>query len=360
MNREMRSDLFVPGRLCLFGEHSDWAGGYRVTHPDILPGYCLVAGTDQGLSASASAVDGFLEISAEVADGARVGPEKIPTDAASLEAVSTSRGFFSYAAGTFAELRARHGIGGLQLAVRSDLPIRKGLSSSAAICVLVARAVSRVHGLDLDVEQEMDIAYAGERRSGSECGRMDQICAYGQRAVAMHIDGSALRFEPVACGGAFHLLIVDLCRGKDTRKILADLNACFPAAQGAMAAGVREALGERNREVFQVAHEHLVAGDPRALGELMTAAQEIFDEFVAPASLELAAPRLHEVLSHPALRELAWGGKGVGSQGDGCAQIVARGASERDALATRLESELGVRCLALTLREAAAGTDPGR
>ena len=21
-------DLFVPGRLCLFGEHSDWAGSY--------------------------------------------------------------------------------------------------------------------------------------------------------------------------------------------------------------------------------------------------------------------------------------------------------------------------------------------
>ncbi|MBD0346877.1 MAG: hypothetical protein ICV63_19035, partial [Coleofasciculus sp. Co-bin14] len=21
--------IFVPGRLCLFGEHSDWAGGYR-------------------------------------------------------------------------------------------------------------------------------------------------------------------------------------------------------------------------------------------------------------------------------------------------------------------------------------------
>jgi len=24
--------LFVPGRLCLFGEHSDWAGAYRRTH----------------------------------------------------------------------------------------------------------------------------------------------------------------------------------------------------------------------------------------------------------------------------------------------------------------------------------------
>jgi len=27
--------LFVPGRICLFGEHSDWAGGYCRINPDI-------------------------------------------------------------------------------------------------------------------------------------------------------------------------------------------------------------------------------------------------------------------------------------------------------------------------------------
>ena len=27
--------LFVPGRICLFGEHSDWAGGYRRINADI-------------------------------------------------------------------------------------------------------------------------------------------------------------------------------------------------------------------------------------------------------------------------------------------------------------------------------------
>ncbi|WP_365670668.1 galactokinase family protein [Okeania sp. SIO3I5] len=31
--------LFVPGRLCLFGEHSDWAGGYRLMNPQIEKGY---------------------------------------------------------------------------------------------------------------------------------------------------------------------------------------------------------------------------------------------------------------------------------------------------------------------------------
>ena len=43
--------LFVPGRICLFGEHSDWAGGYRRINADIERGYTLICGTDQGIYA---------------------------------------------------------------------------------------------------------------------------------------------------------------------------------------------------------------------------------------------------------------------------------------------------------------------
>ena len=34
----MALELFVPGRLCLFGEHTDWAGKYRTMNADIVPG----------------------------------------------------------------------------------------------------------------------------------------------------------------------------------------------------------------------------------------------------------------------------------------------------------------------------------
>ncbi len=30
--------IFVPGRLCLFGEHSDGAGGYRRLNPELGKG----------------------------------------------------------------------------------------------------------------------------------------------------------------------------------------------------------------------------------------------------------------------------------------------------------------------------------
>ena len=48
-------DLFVPGRLCLFGEHSDWAGGYRRIDSSIHKGYTLIVGTDQGIYARVKA-----------------------------------------------------------------------------------------------------------------------------------------------------------------------------------------------------------------------------------------------------------------------------------------------------------------
>ena len=43
--------IFVPGRICLFGEHSDWAGGYRRINADIERGYAIIAGTNQGIYA---------------------------------------------------------------------------------------------------------------------------------------------------------------------------------------------------------------------------------------------------------------------------------------------------------------------
>ena len=31
-------EVFTPGRLCILGEHSDWAGVYRVTNPSVSYG----------------------------------------------------------------------------------------------------------------------------------------------------------------------------------------------------------------------------------------------------------------------------------------------------------------------------------
>ena len=341
-------ELFVPGRLCLFGEHSDWAAGYRAHHPEIPPGLCLVSGTDQGLFAEARAADS-LSLTSRLPSGEEIGPARIAATPGELSAAAAGADFFSYAAGVAHELVESHGVGGLELSIRADLPVRKGLSSSAAVAVLVARAYSQVYGLGLTPRAEMELAYAGERRTGSECGRMDQVCAFGRSVTCLRFDGEALDVEVLRAGGPLALLVVDLRRGKDTRRILSDLNACFPDSQDPVAAGVRDALGLANLELVGRAREALEAGSAAALGACMSEAQRLFDEKVAPASPELRAPRLHEVLDHPAVRECAYGAKGVGSQGDGSAQILARDPDAREHLSAVLERELGVRCLPLSI-----------
>jgi galactokinase len=342
--------LFVPGRLCLLGEHSDWAGQYRARHPEIAPGLCLVSGTDQGLAAEIARAGGF-ELESELADGRRLGPFRLSLDAHALAAAANAGSFAAYAAGAAAEVASRFPVQGVALRIRADLPVGKGLSSSAAVCVLVVRAFSRLYELGLGPRDEMELAYAGERRAGSECGRMDQVCAFGRRPSLMRFDGDRIEVDSIAPGGEIPLLVVDLRRGKDTRRILADLNACFPDAPGERAARVRAALGEENRARVARAADAVRAGNAPALGALMREAQARFDEAIAPASpVELASPALHALLAHPAVAELAWGGKGVGSQGDGCAQLVARDPDARAALAARLSRDLGVDTLPLDLR----------
>lgn len=343
-------ELFVTGRVCLLGEHSDWAGRLRQRDRSIVPGACLVVGTDQGLRAEVSAATDF-EMLSRLPDGSVHGPFHCSMDSAALGAAASAAGFFSYAAGVAHVVHQRFGVAGARIDVTDrDLPVQRGLSSSAAVCVLVARAFNRLFELGLSVRDEMEIAYAGERLTGSQCGRMDQACAFGSTPVLLHFDGEAMDVETLTIGGPIHVLIVDLCHQKDTRRILADLHAAFERGD----AGLRHALGKANAALVDAARDALLRGDAAGLGSLMAQAQDLFDRCVAPACpSELRAPRLHAVLAHSATRALGFGGKGVGSQGEGTAQIVCHDAAARSELSAILERECAVRCLPLTLSPAA-------
>lgn len=83
---------------------------------------------------------------------------------------------------------------------KTTLPLSKGLSSSAAACVLAVRAFSKIFDLDLDVNQEMELAYLGETTTPSKCGRMDQCVAFGNKPVLMIFDGDDLTCEELDLG----------------------------------------------------------------------------------------------------------------------------------------------------------------
>jgi UTP-glucose-1-phosphate uridylyltransferase/mevalonate kinase len=343
--------IFVPGRICLFGEHSDWAGGYRRINADIEKGYTLICGTNQGIHADVEPHPTALVLSSTLPDGKVVGPTEIPLEPRALLEEAQRGGFFSYAAGVAYQVLTHYRVRGLTIhSTRMDLPIKKGLSSSAAISVLTARAFNRVYDLRLTVRGEMELAYQGEITTPSRCGRMDQGCAFGDRAVVMEFDGDRIETTEVRPARELHLVIVDLRAKKDTHTILKHLNRCYPFADTPVERGVQELLGPLNKRIVHQAIEALRAGDAQRLGVLMSEAQALFDRYATPASPEeLSAPTLHRVLGHPALAPHVWGGKGVGSQGDGSAQLVARSPEDQRAAIDILERDLGVSCLTLTM-----------
>jgi len=53
-------NLFVPGRLCLFGEHSDWIGLHRVINADIVPGMVIFIGIEQGIYVEVEKCEQFI------------------------------------------------------------------------------------------------------------------------------------------------------------------------------------------------------------------------------------------------------------------------------------------------------------
>lgn len=343
--------IFVPGRICLLGEHSDWAGGYRRTNADVEKGYAIIVGTNQGIYATVQAHPSALVLHSTTPDGARHGPYEIPMEKQALLEEAEKGGFWSYIAGVAYQVLTHYHVRGLVIDnYKTDLPVKKGLSSSAAITVLAARAFNRIYDLKMTVRGEMEMAYQGEILTPSRCGRLDQGCAFGNRPILMTFDGDRLDTTELQVKENLYFVIVDLKAQKNTRKILADLNKAYPFADNDMQRGVQQLLGPINKRITQQALQALRAADAERLGALMNEAQNFFNRYATPACPEeLTAPVLNRVLNYEPLKPHIWGGKGVGSQGDGSAQFIARSEADQQMVIDIIERELHLSCLKLTL-----------
>ena len=148
------TELFVCGRLCILGEHSDWAGCYRHMNESIAVGQALVCLTNEGLFARCSNNRGVHSPSTDQADkdlgmftfiSSGCSSSCTSTNAnmsvcltsssivTELTDIAKSRGFFAYIAGTllvmmqlpqFKHKLLRHGL--LIDNYRTSLPVGKG------------------------------------------------------------------------------------------------------------------------------------------------------------------------------------------------------------------------------------------
>ena len=342
--------LFVPGRLCLFGEHSDWASLHRVMNSAIVPGHAIVTGVEQGIYATVSMADKFI-VESELASFKNESFE-CEMDSKKLRETAQEGGFFSYVAGVASYVIDHYRVKGLRIHIdEMDLPIKSGLSSSAAICVLVARAFNEMYELQLNTMGEMNIAFYGEQRTPSRCGRLDQACAFGVMPVNMTFDGNEVFVDKIKVKKPLYWVFSELNGSKDTVKILSDLNKCYPFAETEIEKNVQKALGIENEKLIAKATKAIESGDAEQVGSLMVEAQNMFDSMVAPASpKELAAPQLHKVLNDENIKKYTYGAKGVGSQGDGSVQFLAKDEQSQAELIKNIKDEYNMDGFTLTLK----------
>jgi len=343
--------LFVPGRLCLFGEHTDWAGHYRTMNADIAAGAAIVTGIEQGIYAEVEKSSIFEMVSSAEQIHDQWNDFACRMDEQELKRIARTGSFFSYCAGVASYMLEWYKVGGVRIHITDmTLPMKSGLSSSAAICVLVARAFNLIYKLHLNTLGEMNIAYLGELRTSSRCGRLDQACAFGVKPNLMTFDGDEIEVQTLNVKKRLHWVFADLCGQKDTIKILSSLNKAYPFPSNEKERQEHDALGVKNQEIVGRAIKYMAEGKVEQLGLLMTEAEELFNRQIAPmCPEELDSPKLKQILADPHVKELSFGGKGVGSHGDGSVQFLARNAESQQQLVNYLSS-LGMPAYRLTLQ----------
>lgn len=249
----------APGRVNLIGEYTDVNDGFVV--PLALP-HTVVA-------AVARRTDGVVRVhSADTATGVAeltaaelFPPAPAPAGPGAVPGSGAGHGWAAYPAGVVWALRAAgHPVTGADIHLASTVPTGAGLSSSAALEVVTALALSELHGLGLSREELARLARRAENDFvGVPCGIMDQMasacCTEGH---ALFLDTRDMSRRQIPFGLAaqgLRLMVVDT----RVRHALGD--GAYARRRAACEAGAR-ALGVRT--LREVDHTHL----PAALSRL--------------------------------------------------------------------------------------------
>lgn len=173
----------APGRIELIGNHIDYSGGP-----------VLAAAIDRGCVTLRDADSPEKTLEFVLAD---FGPSVVQCgDGADFDqrGLTHSQEPADFVKGTVAALRSRAlPVNTGRFSISSTVPMGAGVSSSAALCVSLALALS---ASSLDAADVVLIAQEAEHRAGSPCGTMDQSASVAGGTILF--DGSSASFEQFA------------------------------------------------------------------------------------------------------------------------------------------------------------------
>jgi galactokinase len=283
--------VHAPGRVNLIGEHTDYNDGY------VLP----------------AAIDLGITIAFVPTDDRRVEVTLAATGehaAFDLDAIAPASGrWIDYVAGTaWALEEAGLATSGLRGLLASDLPVGAGLSSSAALELVSAWALSGGERPDTDTMHLAKIAQRAENEHvGVACGLMDQFAvAFGVADHALLLDCRSLEHRAVPIPAGIHLVICD----SGAPRALAGSAYNARRAECARAVDALRALDPAIRTLRDVTPDLLEAGrdrlsdaEFRRARHVVTEDQRVLDTVTALSEGDLEAVGVALAASHRSLRD---------------------------------------------------------
>jgi galactokinase len=291
----------APGRVEIIGNHTDYNGGTVV-------GACIERRLHIALSLRS---DSAIRL---VSSTQRALVET------TLEAYSSEdvADWARYPLGVFDEFRIQFGAStGFDLAVTSDIPTGEGLSSSAAIELATALALYELLGLDLPVSALVGLSHRAENRFvGVPCGLLDQsTVGFGKRNALVVLDAASGRHHNFTMPSGHNLFVFRTHirhelqhspyeqRHKECRNALVALNQVIPGTRhlahlhpldiaaydvimdSVVARRAQHVVDEQRRVGLFL--KHLLEGDMRAAGQLLTASHKSSKELFENSTPEL-------------------------------------------------------------------------
>ena len=192
---------------------------------------------------------------------------------------------------------------GLDLIVRSEIPIAAGLGSSAAICVATVAAVGELLGGDLSEQEICDLAYEGEKViHGTPSGVDNNISTFG--GIIRYERGAEMeRFE---LDEGLPFVIGNSNRRRSTRRLVGRVRALREREP--------DLVGELIDSMVEVSEKGLAAlreRDLPKLGDLMNINHGLL------SSLGVSIAKL-DLMVHSSRGAGAYGAKLTGAGGGGC------------------------------------------
>lgn len=235
---------------------------------------------------------------------------------------------------------------GVDLTISSDLPSEKGLSSSAAISVATTKFFNEFFNLGLSKIEVAEIAYIAEHDIlGVDCGRQDQLTSVHESFVLLNFSKSQnpdVEVIQYPKGSLYFLVGIPLNTKRSAKTLLKAAYNAYSHPKSLKDKEFKRALDDYiPNQVANPMKSALKKGDIKKIGFLMRKNQELYDKYFTPISKKFRAKELYHLLE-TAKQNGSLGEKWTGAGGSGSFICLLKSPQDRNQLKKAFLKEPGI------------------